>query len=208
MKTMDNGIHTTLLNWADFYLIVGSAGAALTGLQFIVQTLLASERLRAVTGDDPEGGIAAFGSPTVVHFGLVLLVSSVLCVPWTEYLGLRVTLGAIGVLALLYVTVVVGRAQRQHSYTPEAEDWLFHIILPPTAYGAILFAAVRLESNTTSSLFTLAAANLLLLTVGIHNAWDTVTYITIIALKADHGEPPPPRPHRNNPPRQLRGRKR
>ncbi len=203
---MDNGIHETLTSWANFYLIVGSAAAALTGLQFVVQTLIASEKMRSVTGDDAEGGIAAFGSPTVVHFSLALLVSSLLCMPWGAYTGLRVSLGTIGVAALLYSTVVVGRARKQRVYTPEAEDWIFHILLPPAAYGAILFAAVRLEDSMTTSFFTLAGATLLLIGIGIHNAWDTVTYLTIVALKTDSGQVAPPRP--GNPARHGRGRKR
>jgi hypothetical protein len=39
-------MHTNLAAWANFYLVTASAAAALTGLQFIVQTLMASESLR------------------------------------------------------------------------------------------------------------------------------------------------------------------
>jgi hypothetical protein len=107
---MDDTIHATLTGWHDFYLITGTAAAALTGLQFVVQTLLASDALRPVSGDDTEGGIAAFGTPTVVHFSLALLVSAVLCVPWAEYELLGVTLGVLSVGALVYSAVVLRRA--------------------------------------------------------------------------------------------------
>jgi len=43
---MDDTIHATLAGWGDFYLVTGTAAAALTGLRFIVQTLLASDALR------------------------------------------------------------------------------------------------------------------------------------------------------------------
>src|SRR5919199_3144866 len=93
--SMDDAIHSTLAGWADFYLITGTAAAARTGLQFVVQTLLASDALRPVTRRDPEGGIEAFGTPTVVHFTLALVVSAVVCAPWRGYGGLRASLAAV-----------------------------------------------------------------------------------------------------------------
>ena len=81
---MDTGIGLRLAGWHDFYLVTGTAAAALTALQFVTQSLLASGPYRAAfaTGD-PEGGIGAFGSPTVVHFTLALVLSAVMCVPWS-----------------------------------------------------------------------------------------------------------------------------
>ena len=57
---MNDTLHETLARWADFYLITGTAAAALTGLQFVVQTLLTSDALRPVTGGDAESGVDAF----------------------------------------------------------------------------------------------------------------------------------------------------
>jgi hypothetical protein len=48
--------------WGNFYVIVGSAGAALVAIQFVVITLIAAMRLRPT----PDS-ISAFGTPTVVH---------------------------------------------------------------------------------------------------------------------------------------------
>ena len=185
----------TLTGWGNYYLITGTAAAALTGLQFVVQTLLASNALRPAGGGDPEGGIAAFGTPTVVHFSLALLVSAVLCVPWAESGGLRATLGVLGAGALVYSAVVLRRARRQRSYVPATEDWVWHILLPAAAYAAVLLAAVLLGRIVAGPLFMIAAATLLLLCVGIHNAWDTVTYLTLNALRAEgpEGKPAPPR---------------
>jgi hypothetical protein len=63
--------------WSSFYVIVGSAAGALIGLQFVVMTLIAS---RPALGT-PEAG-AAFATPSVVHFGVVLLLSAVGSAPW------------------------------------------------------------------------------------------------------------------------------
>jgi len=192
---MDESLHVALTGWGNFYLITGTAAAALTGLQFVVQTLLTSNPLRRVQGADPSEGIAAFGTPTVVHFTLALLISAVMCAPLGQYDGgLRATLGVFGACSLAYSGVVMQRARRQRTYVPEAEDWIWHVLLPIIAYGAILLAAVLLGRNAAWPLLMIAAATLLLLCVGIHNAWDTVTYLTLSALRTEAPEhkPAPP----------------
>ena len=182
---MDATIHDALASWADFYLITGSAAAALTGLQFVVQTLIATETLRTVAAHDAEGGIDAFSSPTVVHFTIALVVSALVCAPWTEYGGLRLTLGAVGVGALLYSVVIFRRARRQRNYRPVLEDWIWHVTLPFASYGVVFTSAIVIGHQAAWPLFALAAATLLLVCIGIHNAWDTVTFLTLRAVKAD-----------------------
>jgi hypothetical protein len=182
---MDDTIHATLAGWGNYYQVTGAAAAALTGLQFIVQTLLASNAFRPISvGSDPEAGTAAFGSPTVVHFSLALILSSVLCAPWPGYGELRATLGVLGAGALVYAAIVLRRTLRQTVYVPALEDWVWHIILPVVAYAAVLAAALLLGRSATGPLFVVAAATLLLLCIGIHNAWDTVTYLTFTAMRA------------------------
>lgn len=194
---MDDGLHLTLAAWSDFYLITGSAAAALTGLQFVVQTLIASDSVRPNSGGDPEGTIDAFGTPTVVHFSLVLLLSAVLCAPWPTYEGLRETLGVMGSGSLVYAFIVMRRALRQKNYVPVLEDWLWHIVLPAVAYTAVITAAMLFHRGADGSLFVLAAATLLLLCAGIHNAWDTVAYVTAHAMRHKRGEyPAPPAPRK------------
>jgi hypothetical protein len=141
---MTDRVQATLAHWTDFYLITGTAAATLTGLQFIVQTLLASGAHRALGDHDPESGIGAFGTPTVVHFTLALVFSAVMCAWWPSYTALRGTLGALGVGALAYSVIVVRRARQQRSYVPIAEDWVWYILLPAVAYIAVVLAAVFL----------------------------------------------------------------
>ncbi len=192
---MDDTLHATLAGWGDFYLLTGTAAATLTGLQFIVQTLLSS----GSGGDDPEEGIAAFGSPTVVHFSLTLLLSAVLRVPWPGYGSLRATLGVLSAGALGYSAVVLRRARRQRSYAPVAEDWIWHLLMPCAAYTAVLLAAALLGPGMVWMLFVVAAAALLLLCVGIHNSWDTVTYLTVTGLRAGASGSEPASPQHNTP---------
>jgi hypothetical protein len=192
---MDEALHVTLARWGNFYLITGTAAAALTGLQFVVQTLFATDELRPPSPGDPEAGIAAFGSPTVVHFGLALIISCVLCMPWPGPGSLRATLGVVGASATGYALIVLRRTLRQRSYDPVAEDWLWHVVLPSASYAAVLLAAIFFGDGADGPLFALAAATLLLLCAAIHNAWDTVTYLTVTAIRrGSHGaEAVPPR---------------
>jgi len=78
---------------------------------------------------------------------------------------------------------VLRRARSQTDYKPVFEDWLCHTALPLVAYTSILAAAVRL-SQRPMPLFVIGAATILLLFVGIHNSWDTVTYI-VLSRKAE-----------------------
>jgi hypothetical protein len=158
--------------WETFYVIVGSAAGGLTGLMFVVMALVA---------DFPstERQIEAFGTPTLMHFGAVLLLSAILSAPWPSTGGARLALGAFGAVGVVYMFVVLRRARRQTGYTPVFEDWLFHAALPLSAYAGILAAAAGLPRRPTLLLFIIGTASVLLLFVGIHNAWDTVKYIVV-----------------------------
>ena len=164
----------TLLAWENFYIIVGSSAGALTGLQFVVMALVAESD----TGPDT-GEVDAFGTPTIVHFCVVLLVSAILSSPWPELSEAAIAIGICGVLGILYTLVVIRRARRTKNYKPELEDWIFHAGLPMIAYATLLVSAAALQFNHVPALFGVAVFALLLLFIGIHNAWDTVTYVAV-----------------------------
>jgi hypothetical protein len=159
--------------WGNFYVIIGSSAAALTGLQFVVIVLGANMNLlRGVA-------IRAFATPTVVHFCAVLLMSAILSAPWHALSGAGLGLGACGVVGVAYVLRVMMHARRQTHYVAVFEDWLWHCVLPLIAYGTLLVAAVALRRHPVQSLFVIGSSAVLLLFIGIHNAWDAVTYIAL-----------------------------
>jgi hypothetical protein len=160
--------------WENFYVIAGSSGAALTGLQFVVIVLGAELNARS-----SNSVTRAFGTPTIVHFCAVLLLSAIMSAPWPALSSAGLCLGACGVAGVLYMLVVIRHTRRQTDYVPVFEDWLWHCTLPLIAYATLLAAAVMLQRHPTRSLFLIAATALLLLFAGIHNAWDAVTYIAI-----------------------------
>jgi hypothetical protein len=171
---MEEAARLPLHAWESFYVIVGSSGAALTGLQFVVIALIADARTRTSSRQ-----IDAFGTPTIVHFCAVLLVSATLSAPWKSLGSVSLALGAIGLAGVSYGLIVIRRAREQTGYRPVWEDWLWHAVLPLGAYGILLIGALAFHRYPDRVLFLIGAAALLLLFIGIHNAWDTVTYIAI-----------------------------
>lgn len=169
-----------LTEWGNFYVIVGSAGGALIGLQFVVMTLIA-QRPPVRTA---EAG-AAFGTPTVVHFGMVLLLSALGSMPWHGFGTVGVVWAIIGVAAIGYTILVLLRMRSQTVYKPVFEDWLFHVLLPFVAYVMLTTSGFIASSHARRGLFFIGAATLLLLFVGIHNAWDAVTYHVFTSRRSD-----------------------
>lgn len=175
---------SSLTAWENFYVIVGSSAGALTGLTFVVITLIAGVRSRS-----PGMGIATFTTPTVVHFGAVLFIAAILSAPWSALAPAALMLSLCGLGGAAYAAIVVRRLRRQDSYAPVREDWLWYGVLPLIAYAALVVAAILLPGNPTQALFAIGAEAVLLLFVGIHNAWDTVTYIALELLPArDEGK--------------------
>jgi hypothetical protein len=161
-----------LAAWQNFYVIVGSSAGALIGLQFVVLSLIAD---RPKTRIDPQAG-HAFSTPTVIHFCTVLTLSGLLSAPW-ETIGVpTVLLGVAGLAGFAYVASVTRRIRRQTAYRLEFEDWLFFVWLPFAGYGTLIGSALAARSHLYEALFGVGAAVLLLLLIGIHNAWDAVTY--------------------------------
>ena len=166
---------TELAHWDSFCVIVGSAAGALVGLQFVVLTLIA-ERPPARAAE--AGG--AFASPTIVHFSAVLLLTAVLRMPWHDITTVAFAWGILGAVGAVYVFIVHRRMYQQTAYKPDIEDWVFHGALPLAAYAAIGISALIAPSVPREALFILAAAALVLLFTGIHNAWDGVVYHTLV----------------------------
>jgi len=165
--------HAALGEWESFYIIVGSSAAALTGLQFVVITLVSEARSRASS----TGAIDAFATPTIVHFCAALFFSVVMSAPWPRLSEPAFVVGASGIVGLIYTALVIWRATRQTAYQMVAEDWIWHVTLPVVVYATQLVAGVLLSRYTLVALFATAIASLLLVYIGIHNAWDTSTYM-------------------------------
>jgi hypothetical protein len=169
-----------LARWDSFYIIVGSAAGALIGLQFVVMAVVAARPpVRAAQVG------AAYATPTIVHFSIVLLLSALLRAPW-EAIGLAaVCCGLIGVAAVMYVLITARRMRVQSTYRPDLEDLFFHLLLPLVAYVTLVASPIAILSHVRLALFAIGGAVLVLLFTGIHNAWDAVGYFVLANQPSD-----------------------
>jgi hypothetical protein len=175
---MEGAALSPLIEWESFYVIVGSSAGALTGLQFVVIALIAEAEAASSMQE-----VRAFGTPTVVHFCAVLFISAVLSAPWHILSSAGLVVDACGAAGLAYAIMIIRHARRQTGYSPDAEDWFWYSALPLLGYASLLGAGILLKQHPSMSLFVIAATALLLMFVGIHNAWDTVTYIAVAQKK-------------------------
>jgi hypothetical protein len=143
-------------DWHDFYMLLGTASAALVALLFVAVSIGASFLT-------PERSVATrtFMSPVVFHFSTLLLISLIAMVPSHTALSLAIGIAAVAVAGLGYTTVVlVGLARASINDVADR----FYAVMLAAAGLCISYAGLAAD--------ILAAALLLLLAVNIRNAWD------------------------------------
>ena len=74
----------------------------------------------------------------------------------------------------------------QDFYGPVFEDWLFDAILPFTAYASLAIPALIFYRGGDKTLFAVGFSLLLLIFIGLQNAWDAVTY-TVFSIPSVAG---------------------
>jgi hypothetical protein len=172
-----------LEGWSNFFIIVGSSAGALIGLQFVMMTLIAEKSTPNAAEANP-----AFATPTIVHFGAVLVLSAVQSAPWGDIRFVAAILGLIGSVGVVYVLHVARHMRVQTVYRPVFGDWLYYALLPLVGYIILAISAFLTLSFTVEALFGVGAAALLLLLVGIHNAWDSIVYLALYSKRDTDGK--------------------
>jgi hypothetical protein len=172
---------TVLAGWGNFYVIVGSSAGALIGLQFVVITLISARPLSAT---DWQAG-KAFMTPSVVHFGVVLFMSAAVSAPWDGITPVAFLWGLTGICGVVYIVLVARHMWVQRIYRPVFEDWLFHVLVPSVAYVTLAVSAFAVRLHLWPVPFFVGGTVLLLLLVGIHNAWDAVTYHVFVKSRRE-----------------------
>jgi len=114
-----------------------------------------------------------------VHFCAVLLLAGILSTPWQAFASVSLVLGLLGLGLALYVIIIMRRMRRIPHYQNTLEDWLWYMGFPLTGYLAFILAAIVLMSNPALALYIISAVILMLLFVGIRNAWDLVTFLAV-----------------------------
>ena len=163
----------SLAAWRDFYMLIGTASATLVALMFVAASIGAGVFTRK-----HQVGIRSFLSPTVVHFTAILVVCLFAIIPiqtWFTMAALLVCSGAIG---MAYSAWVWRRMTRYGIIgTIDAIDRLWYAQLPMPAYLLVAVAGVALWDKSMTGLDLLAATQILLLLIGIRNAWDMTVWI-------------------------------
>ena len=174
---MQEAVLSPLATWQNFYILVGAAAATLTGLMFVVIALIVQLRVQV---SSPRSGISVFSTPNVFHFGAALLVAAMLSAPWQALWPAGLLLGLLGLAGATYILIVLWLARHRLSeYQLVLSDWLWYTVLPLVSYTALVVAALVLPSQPAPAMFVIASATMLLLFIGIHNAWDVVTYTVL-----------------------------
>ena len=163
-------------DWQNFYMIMGTAAATLTGLMFVVTTLIAGIDTHVSILN---AAVSAYNTPTVVHFGTVLLLAGILSAPWQTSSSLRILLGILGLGIVVYSIIVMRRMRQVPNYQSTLEDWLWYMAFPLLANVLLIVAAFMLSKNPSLALYMVGSAMMLLLLVGIRNAWDMVTFLAV-----------------------------
>jgi len=168
-----------LANWQSFYVLTGSSAAALTGLTFVVITISAERG--DVTGSAAArlAGLRVYITPTAVHFAAALWLSALMSIPGQTAGALEVLLTASGLAGLIYCVPLLARMRAgSFGYKPFLSDWIWNAVLPVSAYLALTAAGLILPRQSAPSLYAVSGVVLLLLFIGIHNAWDVVAWMT------------------------------
>ena len=163
--------------WDSFFQITGEAGATLIGLLFLVvsfsQNRDRSRMLRAAS---------IYLTPTALHFAIVLTISTLAVAP---RLSVPVRAAVMLVAALTGLGNGIWACIGMRSRTPGAEpphwsDFWLYGAAPTAVYLGLTAAAVALAAGAEWSVHAMAAFLLILLLIGIRNAWDLVTWMAPI----------------------------
>jgi len=163
-----------LAEWDNFYVITGSSAAGLTGLTFVVIALAADANRVNFRG------LKAYVTPIIFHFGTVLALAAYLSMPHLGVLSLSVAFGLAGAAGLVYIAIIassIGRVSPE--YVPVSEDWIWNVVLPGIAYGVLSAIAFLIWRRPEQCMFGVAAVSLLLMFIGIHNAWDVAVWNSV-----------------------------
>ena len=157
--------------WHEFYLLIGSAGLTLTGLLFVVVSLAPR-----VVAEQHASGVRAFASPNAVYFTTALVASAVALFPGMSAKGLGgiFCLGSIAMLGYL-AHAKIHQQWRENQYS--LLDWLWYVGLPFAAYMLLLASGIGLLFQATLSMQGAGVAFILLLVIGIRNAWDIIIWV-------------------------------
>ena len=169
-----------LEHWHEFYLLVGTAAAALVALLFVAASIGAGMLTRHAGGPT-----RTYMSPIAFHFTSALFVSAAALVPTHTRLTLGVLVGLNAIAGTIYAAFVLRRLFTDN--IADLPDRICYGIIPFFAYAAGLVAAYLIFRGSIHAPEFLAGTVVLLLIVNIRNAWDLMLTLARRRGEADIG---------------------
>jgi hypothetical protein len=170
-----------LEHWHEFYILLGTAAAALVALQFVAASVGVG-----FLSFEKSAGSRTYMTPVIVHFSSVLFACAVGLVPSHTVWTFATILGAASLIGVIYSGVLSFRILRDGGEAIELDDKLCHGVAPPISYAMGVASAILFFEESTHAAAVLAAALLLLLAVNIRNAWDLTLYMARQHTAARH----------------------
>ena len=159
--------------WDNFFILAGGAAATLMGLLFVAITVAGT----GFSTSRIEQGTRGFFTPTLVHFGTVLLQALAVLVPWSSSWPIGIIFGLGGLTGLGYQTTVVLKRHKVGLVLPDWHDWLPYVGVPALGCASLVFGAVGLITEKSFAPYAVAGATTLLLLAGVYGAWDLTLWI-------------------------------
>lgn len=183
---METSVSEMLREWHDFYVLLGTASATLVGLMFIAASIGAT-----VFSEKNRAALAAFITPTVLHFGAVLFACLVVTIPTHSWHSLGAVLGAGGLAGTIHSGRLLVQLVIRQRFKVDIVDRMFYVLIPLVSYLIAVTAAALLFEQSKIGAELIAVALLILLLAGLRNAWDMMVWIMI---RSPGGTPPPSSP--------------
>ena len=181
---------TQLQPWQNFYMLLGTASATLAGLMFIAISLGGTRRPTDAERAMVQLAYSAFLSPTYIHFVYVLVTAVVVFVPTLNetVFGVMLVLTGAGSLGYILRHLPFLR-ERYRGGSLDRSDLVWYSLMPSICYllyldaGIALLRAIAGAASRGHALDALATASLLLIVIGVRNAWDLVVFQMMRALR-------------------------
>lgn len=171
-----------LRDWESFYLLVGSAAAALIGLLFIVATLTTN-----IDRSSVDRGNHLYMTPIVFHLVMIVVLSATALAPTVTTAAFGIVCALAAIAGFAYGAMVTfGIVTIADPPTHWSDKW-YYGAGPTLAYVVLAIVAAAMLRNRGWAANGVATVAVVLLLLGIRNAWDLVTYL---APKQPKPEPP------------------
>lgn len=166
-----------LREWHEFYVLVGTAAAALLALLFVALSIGVGSLNRNLAV-----ATRTYFSPIIIHFSSILFISCIMLIPEGAPLLIETILCVTAIVGASVGLVVFTRVARAQHETLVFFDRFAYGGIPALAYVLMFATTILAARGWEWSLHLLAAGVLALMLVNIRNAWDMM--ISMVRLQS------------------------